>query len=117
MFPLVTAHSMRWGTTQRPSRWALPLVTFIRTSSRGSRRRVAAGHRQRARARRGGQVGGQRGQLAVGAGGQRPLQPLVQLVGRQPAVARRDPEQLDDRVAVGVRGPQLAAADGPGRDP
>ena len=36
MFPLVTAHSMRWGTTQRPLRWALPLVTLIRTTSRGS---------------------------------------------------------------------------------
>ena len=55
-----------------------------------------------------GQVGGQHGQLGVGARGQRRLQPLVEFLGGQPAVARGHPQHLDDTVPVLVRRPQLA---------
>jgi hypothetical protein len=57
--------------------------------------------------RPGRQVTSQDGELALRAGCQGGLEPLVKLLGCQPAVARRDPEELHDSVAVRVRGPQL----------
>jgi len=53
------------------------------------------------------QVRGQQRELAEGAGDQRDFEALIQLLGGEPAVASRDPEDLDDPVPVGMGSPQL----------
>ena len=55
-----------------------------------------------------GQVGGQRGQLAIGPCVHGQLKPLIQFVGGQPPVARRDPQHLDHLVPVLMRCAQIA---------
>src|SRR5262249_56196171 len=54
----------------------------------------------RREARCGRQVSAQRRELAVGARGQRLLQPLVELFGGQPAIARGYPQQFSSPVPV-----------------
>jgi len=53
-----------------------------------------------------GDVGGDRGQLPVGAGRERLAAPRVEFVPDQPALHERGLEQVDHPLAVGVRGPQ-----------
>lgn len=48
------------------------------------------------------QVGGQLGQFADGAGGQRDLKALVQFSHGEPAVARRDAEDVDGQLPIGM---------------
>jgi len=46
------------------------------------------------------QISAQRRELAIGARGQRFLEPLVELFGGQPTVARGCPQQLGDPIPV-----------------
>ena len=54
------------------------------------------------------QIGHERRELALGARRERPLEPLLQLIRGQPALARGGVKPLRDALAVGVRCPQLA---------
>jgi hypothetical protein len=46
------------------------------------------------------QVGDEPREVVVGARGQRPLQPLVEFIAREPPVPGRDPKRLGDLVPV-----------------
>ena len=52
----------------------------------------------------GGQIGDDAVQLAVGPGAQRRVQPVLELVGLQPSLARGLAQPLGDGLAVGVGG-------------
>jgi hypothetical protein len=48
--------------------------------------------------------------VAVAPGTQRPLYPLLELVGLEPALAGRLAQPVDDRLAIGIRRPQRIVA-------
>ncbi|CAM5692383.1 hypothetical protein SVIOM74S_05968 [Streptomyces violarus] len=59
-----------------------------------------------------GQIHGQHGELAHRTGGQRGLQPLVELLQGQPALTRGDAQHVHDPVPVRVRSPHLKRSAG-----
>ena len=95
--PTVSRISIRRGTSQVPTHWAVP-KRFNLHHVRGRDTRIRPLLRQ---------VPGERGQLPQGAGAQRPLHPLVQFLGGQPTLRRRVTEGLHDVVPISVRSPQL----------
>jgi hypothetical protein len=65
---------------------------------------VLGRRRGRARARRGGEVGGEDRQLAIGARGLHLFDAFAELLERQPSLDHHIPEHADAALALGVAG-------------